>query len=91
MFETKSRSCGGWFLKRHPAKWFHWNLPSRDPLRDPAALLTEEGHIYACSRPGFNHEIQIRINSADKLRRNERCRAVFTNDGRAADDVTMPQ
>jgi hypothetical protein len=44
MIETKSRSCGGWFPKLHTDKWFLWNLPPRDPLRDPAALLTEEGH-----------------------------------------------
>jgi hypothetical protein len=43
MIETKSRSCEGWFPKRHTDKWFLWNHPSRDPLRDPAALLTEEG------------------------------------------------
>ena len=35
MIETESRSCEG---------WFHWSHPSRDPLRDPAALLTQEGN-----------------------------------------------
>jgi hypothetical protein len=30
--------------KRHFAVWQLWNHPSRDPLRDPAALLTQEGN-----------------------------------------------
>jgi len=38
--------------KRHCDKWFLWNHPSRDPLRDPAALLTQEGisDLFKCNR-----------------------------------------
>jgi len=43
MVETKSRPCEGWFPMRRTEKWPGWNHPSRDPLRDPAALLTKEG------------------------------------------------
>jgi hypothetical protein len=45
MVETKSRSCEGWFPNRRPDKWLLWNHPPRESLRDPAALLTEEGQI----------------------------------------------
>ena len=51
------RSCEGWFQRRSvstlvlsscsfiSAGFLLWNHPSRDPLRDPAALLTQEGIV----------------------------------------------
>jgi hypothetical protein len=45
MIETKSRSCEGWFQSGAIEVWSLWNHPPRDPLRDPAALLTQEGHF----------------------------------------------
>jgi len=50
MVETKSRPCEGRFPKRYLDKWLQWNHPSRDPLRDPAALLTKEGSLHATFR-----------------------------------------
>jgi hypothetical protein len=47
MIETQSRSCGGWFLREPFVNARLWNHPSRDTLRDPAALLTQEGNILA--------------------------------------------
>jgi len=44
--KTKSRPCEGRFPERSLDKWFLWNHPSRDPLRDPAALLTKEGSLH---------------------------------------------
>jgi hypothetical protein len=40
------REAPGWFQCRQFSKWPHWNHPSRDPLRDPAALLTQEGNSH---------------------------------------------
>jgi hypothetical protein len=37
------REAPGWFQSGHAAGWQLRNHPSRDPLRDPAALLTQEG------------------------------------------------
>jgi hypothetical protein len=33
----------GWFQSDNPEDWQLRNHPSRDALRDPAALLTQEG------------------------------------------------
>jgi hypothetical protein len=41
MIETKSRSCEGWFPSRNVSVL---EPPPRDALRDPAALLTQEGN-----------------------------------------------
>ena len=37
------REAPGWFQSANPEGWRLRNHPSRDPLRDPAALLTQEG------------------------------------------------
>jgi len=37
------REAPRWFQSGNLASWQLWNHPSRDPLRDPAALLTQEG------------------------------------------------
>jgi hypothetical protein len=37
------REAPGWFQSGNVENWRLWNHPSRDPLRDPAALLTQEG------------------------------------------------
>jgi hypothetical protein len=34
------QSHEGWFQSGNPERWRFWNHPPRDPLRDPAALLT---------------------------------------------------
>jgi hypothetical protein len=47
MIETKSRSCGGGSKAVHLQGSLR-NHPSRDPLRDPAALLTQEGNPSVC-------------------------------------------
>jgi hypothetical protein len=38
------REAPGWFQGGNAENWRFWNHPSRDPLRDPAALLTPEGN-----------------------------------------------
>ena len=38
------REAPGWFQNDNLEGWWLWNHPSRDALRDPAALLTEEGN-----------------------------------------------
>ena len=53
MIETQSRSCEGWFPKRCSHKWFLWNHPSRDPLRDPAALLRKTAQTIENTRSIF--------------------------------------
>jgi len=59
MIETKSRSCEGWFLCETSKTAFR-NIsrkeppPPRDPLRDPAALLTEEGSPLVLIQNGAN-------------------------------------
>jgi hypothetical protein len=32
---------------RESGKWSLWNHPPRDPLRDPATLLSQEGNFHA--------------------------------------------
>ena len=39
------REAPGWFQSRNPEGIWFRNHPSRDPLRDPAALLTQEGSL----------------------------------------------
>jgi 5-methyltetrahydrofolate--homocysteine methyltransferase len=39
------REAPGWFRSDHLSRWRFGNHPSRDPLRDPAALLTQEGNF----------------------------------------------
>jgi hypothetical protein len=50
MVETKSRPCEGRFQSRNPANWLLRSHPPRDPLRDPAALLTQEGNLHIATR-----------------------------------------
>jgi hypothetical protein len=35
----------GWFQRNDSSVFGKWNHPPRDPLRDPAALLTQEGKV----------------------------------------------
>jgi len=46
--------------KREPSRWSQRNHPSRDPLRDPAALLTQEGTVPTLTvsdPPGYHFQI----------------------------------
>jgi hypothetical protein len=43
----------GWFQSDHSYWRRLWNHPSRDPLRDPAALLTQEGNFPDLKIAGF--------------------------------------
>ena len=47
MIETQSGSCEGWFPRGDTEKWLLGNHPPRDPLCDPAALLTQEGSAFS--------------------------------------------
>src|SRR6188768_1347079 len=52
--EHFSEGAPGWFQSGKPERRRFWNHPSRDPLRDPAALLTQEGNTLTSKYPGLH-------------------------------------
>jgi hypothetical protein len=60
-------------------------------IRQIIGIEVQEFGDFALPLDAFQHEVQARVYFADEIRRNERCRAVLTNDGGTANNVTMPQ